>query len=167
MPRNPHGLAVDVVLLVVDTVDELLVDELLVDVDVGGGADVEVVGGGAIDVVVDPCGGFVVVELVDVEVVDVELVDVELVDVEVVVDGLTVLLVDVVDVDVLDVGGRLLVVVGMVGAFVVEVLAAGLVVVVVVLVSTTRDGHAVGAGAFRATKRPGLSLPMVPPKRRQ
>jgi hypothetical protein len=143
LPRNPHGLAVDVVLLVVDTVDELLVEELLVELVVGGGADVDVVGGGASDVEVVPSGGSVVEELVDV-----------------VVGCLTVLLV-------VEVGGRLLVVVGMVGAFVVEVLAASVVVVVVVLVSTACDGHAIGAGAFRATKRPGLSLPIVPPKRRQ
>ena len=80
-----------------------------------------------------------------------------------VVGGLTVLLV----VDVVDVGGRLLVVVGMVGAFVVEVLPTWLVVVVVVLGRTMMAGHALGAGALRATKRPGLSLPIVPPKRRQ
>lgn len=142
LPRNPQGLAVDVVLLVVDTVEELLVDELLVELVVGGGVDVDVVAGGAMDVVVDPGGGFVVEELVDV-----------------VVGCVTVLLVVAV--------GRLLVVVGMVGAFVVEVLGCTPVVVVVVLVPTMRAGHALGAGALRATKRPGLSLPIVPPKRKQ
>ena len=54
LPRKLHGLAVDVVVLVVETVDELLVEELLVELVVGGGADVEVVGGGASDVVVEP-----------------------------------------------------------------------------------------------------------------
>jgi hypothetical protein len=39
--------------------------------------------------------------------------------------------------------------------------------VVVVLVTTIGAGHAVGAGAFRATKRPGRSFPIFPPKRRQ
>ena len=54
LPRKLHGLAVDVVVLVVATVDELLDEELLVELVVGGGADVEVVGGGASDVVVEP-----------------------------------------------------------------------------------------------------------------
>jgi hypothetical protein len=144
LPRKLHGWAVDVVVLLVGTVDELLLVELLVELVVGGGSDVDVVGGGASDVDVDPCGGCVVDELVDVDVVG----------------GGALLLVVV--------GGRvLLVVVGMVGAFVVEVLGCVPEVVVVVLVPTTSAGHALGAGAFRATKRPGLSLPIVPPKSRQ
>jgi hypothetical protein len=129
-------LAVDVVVLLVGTVDELLLVELVV----GGGSDVDVVGGGTSDVVVDPSGGCVV-------------------DVDVVGGGALLLVV---------VGGRvLLVVVGIVGAFVVELLGCGPEVAVVVLVPTTSAGHALGAGAFRATKRPGLSLPIVPPKSRQ
>jgi len=44
---------------------------------------------------------------------------------------------------------------------------AGRVVVVVVLVAATGAGHAMGAGAFRAANRPGLSLPILPPNRRQ
>jgi hypothetical protein len=143
LPRKLQGLAVEVVVLVVATVDELLLVELLVEL-VGGGSDVDVVAGSASDVVVGPCGGCVVDELVDVDVVG----------------GGALLLVVV--------GGRvLLVVVGMVGAFVVEVLGRVPEVVVVVLVPTTIAGHALGAGAFRATKRPGLSLPIVPPKSRQ
>jgi hypothetical protein len=144
LPRKLQGLAVDVVVLLVGTVDELLLVELLVELVVGGGSDVEVVGGGASDVVVGPCGGRVVDELVEVDVVG----------------GGALLLVVV--------GGRvLLVVVGMVGAFVVDVLGCVPEVVVVVVVPTTSAGHALGAGAFRATKRPGLSLPIVPPKSRQ
>jgi hypothetical protein len=39
--------------------------------------------------------------------------------------------------------------------------------VVVVLVATIGAGHAAGAGALCATKRPGLSLPIRPPNSRQ
>jgi hypothetical protein len=39
--------------------------------------------------------------------------------------------------------------------------------VVVVLAPTIGPGHALGAGALCATKRPGLSLPILPPKRKQ
>lgn len=146
----------------------------LVLVVVGGGgglAVLEVVGGGA---------GRVVVELVEVDEV---------------VGGLTVVLVEVVAAGgrLVVVGGRVVVVVGRVvlvleptGSVAVEgvvllvevvlpaptlVLVVGPVpggrLVVVVLDTTTGAGHASGAGAFRAAKRPGLSFPTLPPKSRQ
>jgi len=43
----------------------------------------------------------------------------------------------------------------------------GRLVVVVVPGAAIGAGQAIGAGAFRATKRPGRSLPILPPNRRQ
>lgn len=154
LPRRPHGRAVDVVVLVVTTLVELVVDT-------GGGSVVE-----------------------------------ELVDVEVLVGGATVAVVlEVVGVGgcvllVVGAGGRVLLVVGVGGCVLVVVVSTGgggdvveLVVdvvtlvlvgrvpggrlVVVVLATTIAVGHALGAGALYAAKRPGLSLPILPPNRKQ
>jgi hypothetical protein len=92
--------------------------------------------------------------------------------------GRLVLVVDVgtVVVDVVAPGGAVDVVVGRGAVLVVDVLVVTLVLVgrvpggrlvVVVLGPETGRGHASGAGALCATKRPGRSLPIRPPKRKQ
>jgi len=153
-PRNPQGRAVDVVVLVVRTLVELVLV-------VGGGGLLLVVVGRMVVVVarivvlvgrmvvvvariVVLVGGLVVELVVEPRgsVPVVMVVDVLLVALVVLVTF--VLLVTLVLVGPVP-GGRL----------------------VVVLVATIGDGQASGAGAFRATKRPGLSLPILPPKRRQ
>jgi hypothetical protein len=81
-----------------------------------------------------------------------------LVDVELVLVEFTVAVV----LDVVGVGGRVLLV-----TLVVVGRVPGGRLVVVVLAPTIGFGHAFGAGALCATKRPGLSLPILPPKRKQ
>jgi len=112
---------------------------------------------GSVVVVVVVVGTLVVLVVggrVDVVVATVGIVVDEVVDVDVVVGGCTV---DVV-LDVVGVEGRVLVVVGR---------GPGGRVVLVVLGPASTGGHASGAGALCATKRPGLSLPILPPNRKQ
>lgn len=142
LPRLLHGRSVVVVVLEVATLVEL------VELEVVGGGCVELVVVGRTVVVVGPIvvvvgRTVVVVDEPGAFVVDViELLEVLLVALVLVTFVLLVTLVLVGRV----LGGRL---------------------VVVVLVTTIGTGHAVGAGALCATKRPGLSLPILPPKRRQ
>ena len=146
---------------------------------------VDVVGeGGAVDEVVGGVGGFVVDELVEVDVLVVGLTVVVVLEVVVVVEVLelpgvvgagVVLVVEptgsgdcvVLVTDVLLVTLVLLVTFVLLVTLLVVGPVPGGRLVVVVLVTTIGSGQAIGAGALRAAKRPGLSLPILPPKRRQ
>lgn len=177
------------VVLVVATVTEVDVVGGGGDVEevVGGGGLVLVVGGRVVELVVG-AGGRVVEELVDVD----ELVVGRTVDVVLEVVGEGALVVEVLEppgvvgegvvlvveprgngdsvelvTDVLLVAPVLLVTFVLLVTLLVVGPVPGGRLVVVVLDATIGAGHAIGAGALRAAKLPGLSLPILPPKRRQ
>ena len=139
----------------------VLIVATVVDVVGGEGAVVDVVGGGGSVELVVGTGGFVVDELVDV-VEAAGIVGPGAVLVDPTGSGACVVVVS----DVLVVAPVLLVTrVLLVTLVLVGPVPGGR--VLVVLVATIGAGHAPGAGAWRATKRPGLSLPILPPKSRQ
>ena len=117
-----------------------------------------------VDVVVDSSAS---VELVEVELLVVVVSSVVLVD-DVIVDVLDV---ELVDEEVVAPGSVLLLVVGpavvVVVVLVVEIRVVDGRLVVVVTVAGYGSGHAVGAAARRAAKRPGASFRTLPPKSAQ